>query len=140
MGIRSRARRSTLQILYQIEIGKVSCSGALQDYLNQKDYLNPHKEFAEFLVRGVIDNLSEIDQVIRRHVKNWDISRMAVVDKNILRLGVFELLYTEDIPPRVSINEAVELAKTFGDIDSPKFINGILDSVFRKEAINKKDE
>jgi N utilization substance protein B len=78
-----------------------------------------------------------VDKVISRHAENWQISRMAVVDKNILRLGVYELMHTEDIPPKVTINEAVELAKRFGDLDSPKFINGILDSVFRKENIKK---
>ena len=137
MGIRSQARQSCLQILYQIEIAKTALPSAIEDYFSQRDIPPSHKEFTEFLLRGVCSHLSDLDQIISKYAKNWQISRMAIVDKNILRMGVFELFYTDDIPPRVTINEAVELAKTFGDLDSPKFVNGILDSVFRKENVKK---
>jgi transcription antitermination protein NusB len=128
---------SCLQILYQIEIGKVTCLFAFQDYFSKGEFISSHKDFSQFLVQGVRDNLTDLDRVISVHAKNWKIARMAVVDKNILRMGVFELLYTKDIPPRVTINECVELAKKFGDTDSPKFINGILDSVYKKERYPK---
>ncbi len=133
MGIRNRARQSCLQILYQIELSKVKCEPAIEDYFSSNEFQPLHREFSEFLVKGVLNKMPEIDMVISKYAKNWGINRMAVIDRNILRMGVFELIYAEDIPPRVSINESVELAKMFGDIDSPKFINGILDSVFRKE-------
>jgi transcription antitermination factor NusB len=138
MGLRTQARQSTLQILYQIEVAKTSHQEAIEDYFSNHEFSPAHQEFTKTLVNGIHSQLKDLDQVITRYAKNWQISRMAVVDKNILRMGVYELLYTEDIPPKVTINEAVELAKKFGDVDSPKFINGILDSVFRKENIKKK--
>ncbi len=138
MGLRSEARRSSLKILYQIEISKVSAQEALSDYFSQNKVPPSHQEFAEFLVRGIISRLPDLDKVISKYAKNWELHRIAVIDRNILRMGIFELLYTEDIPPKVSINEAVELAKIFGDVDSPKFVNGILDSVYKNEAIKKK--
>lgn len=85
--------------------------------------------FADPLVRGVIEHLAEIDTVIEKHVRNWSIDRMAAVDRNVLRLAVYEMLHREDIPPVVSINEAVDIAKRFSTHDSGKFVNGILDKV-----------
>lgn len=85
--------------------------------------------FAEPLIRGVIAHRDECDEVISRHAKNWDLPRMAAVDRNILRLAIYEMLHREDIPPVVSINEAVDIAKKFSTQDSGKFVNGILDKV-----------
>lgn len=87
------------------------------------------KDFAQELVRGVFENVAAIDGKISSYAKNWELERMAVVDRNILRLGVSELLYRSDIPPKVSINEAVELAKKYSELKSGKFVNGILDKV-----------
>ena len=137
MGIRSQARQSCLQILYQIEITRITPFEAIEDYFLESKFSFQHKEFTEFLVKGVCSHTINLDEIISKYAKNWEISRMAIVDKNILRIGVFELIYAEDIPPKVTINEAVELAKKFGDLDSPKFVNGILDSVFRRENIKK---
>lgn len=93
----------------------------------------PHESsvrlFAEPLIRGAIENRDKVDAEIIRHAKNWDINRMAVVDRNILRLAVYEMLCREDIPPVVSINEAIDIAKKFSTDDSGKFVNGILDKV-----------
>ncbi len=85
-------------------------------------------------------NLEFIDSMIKKYVENWEIKRLAYIDRNILRLGCFELLFLEDIPPKVSINEAIELAKRFGDIQSPSFINGVLDKIFRQESKKKIEE
>ena len=137
MGLRSQARQSSLQILYQIEVARILPSQAIDDYFSQEETPLAHREFTESLVSGVNAHMKDLDEVISKYAKNWQISRMAIVDKNILRIGTFELIYMEDIPPKVSINEAVELAKKFGDSDSPKFVNGILDSVYRKENIGK---
>ena len=79
-------------------------------------------------------NCSYLNSVIKKYVKNWEIERMAIIDRNILRLASFELMFVDDIPPKVSINEAVELAKRFGDIDSPRFVNGILDKIYKSES------
>ncbi|MCU0770623.1 MAG: transcription antitermination factor NusB [Verrucomicrobia bacterium] len=85
--------------------------------------------FADPLIRGTIEHLAEIDLVIARHVRNWSMERMAAVDRNVLRLAVFEMLHREDIPPVVSINEAVDIAKKFSTQESGRFVNGILDKV-----------
>jgi N utilization substance protein B len=85
--------------------------------------------FADPLIRGTIEHLPEIDAVIARHVRNWSLERMAAVDRNILRLAVYEMLHREDIPPVVSINEAVDIAKKFSTHESGRFVNGILDKV-----------
>jgi N utilization substance protein B len=85
--------------------------------------------FAEPLIRGAIENRDRIDDEIKKHAKNWDLHRMAAVDRNILRLAIYEMLFREDIPPVVSINEAVDIAKKFSTGDSGKFVNGILDKV-----------
>lgn len=85
--------------------------------------------FAEPLIRGVIQHRDEIDERIKKHARNWDFHRIAAVDRNIMRLAIFEMLHREDIPPVVSINEAVDIAKKFSTHDSGKFVNGILDKV-----------
>lgn len=85
--------------------------------------------FADPLIQGVLEHRAEIDAVIVKHARNWSLERMAAVDRNILRLAVFEMLHREDIPPVVSINEAVDIAKKFSTHDSGKFVNGILDKV-----------
>jgi transcription antitermination protein NusB len=85
--------------------------------------------FAEPLIRGVIEHRAEIDEQIKKVAKNWDLHRIAAVDRNILRLAIYEMLHREDIPPVVSINEAVDIAKKFSTQDSGKFVNGILDKV-----------
>ena len=90
--------------------------------------------FAEPLIRGAIEHRAEIDPQIQKHARNWDLHRMAAVDRNILRLAVYEMLYRDDIPPVVSINEAVDIAKKYSTDDSGKFVNGILDSL-RKELM-----
>ena len=92
------------------------------------------REFTDKLVKGVKDNIKEIDSAISKYATNWQIGRMAVVDRNILRIATFELLYLEDIPPKVSINEAVDIAKKYGDIESGKFVNGILDRISKIKA------
>ena len=85
--------------------------------------------FAEPLIRGTLERRNEIDEQIKNHAKNWDLHRMATVDRNVLRLAICEMLYREDIPPVVSINEAVDIAKKFSTQDSGKFVNGILDKI-----------
>ncbi|MCM8831235.1 MAG: transcription antitermination factor NusB [Candidatus Omnitrophica bacterium] len=134
MRARSKAREIALYILYQIEISKKDPSLALRDYLEVNPQPPQISDFASLLIEGIVKNLSRIDSVIKKYLKNWEIDRMALIDRNILRLACFELLFLEDIPPKVSINEAIELAKRFGDIDSSKFINGVLDKIYKLES------
>ena len=87
------------------------------------------RQFAQPLIDGMIAHLPEIDERIRKYCENYDFRRISAVDRNVLRLAIYEMLYRDDIPPVVSINEAIELAKTFGGTDSGRFVNGILDRV-----------
>jgi N utilization substance protein B len=129
---RTLARECALQVLYQLDITKDTPENALESFWsNRKDdgMDAALKEFSAELVKGVAQNREEIDKKIVKYAANWQLKRMAVVDRNIMRLGCFELLYREDIPPKVSINEAVELAKKFSGVESGKFVNAILDKV-----------
>jgi N utilization substance protein B len=134
MRLRSKAREIAIHLLYQIEIAKANYKPAFENYI--KNYPQPQEvaDFSFILVEGVVNNLSKLDSLIKKYVKNWEIDRMAVIDRNILRLACFELILLQDIPPKVSINEAIELAKRFGDIDSPRFVNGVLDKIYKTES------
>ena len=134
MGLRHKGRQIALQVLYQKEIGGVSLEEALLNYERHLNRSPKAFHFARELAEGVIRNQEEIDAVIERHSEHWRLDRMSVTDRNILRLATYELLFRPDIPPRVSINEAVELAKEFGTEDSPAFVNGILDAIYHHEV------
>ncbi len=131
---RTLARECALKILYRIEISKDSMESSIEDFWVREKGSEEVKDFANSLVKGTQKNLSRINEVISQHAENWEIKRMAVIDKNVLRLGTFELLYMDEIPPKVSINEAIELAKKYGDVDSGKFVNGILDKIRKIEC------
>ncbi|MFH1868601.1 MAG: transcription antitermination factor NusB [Candidatus Omnitrophota bacterium] len=135
---RTRAREVALQILYQYDIRKEDPGMLIDDYW-KREYLSENKlddsvrDFAAILVKGTIDNLEKIDSMVISYTENWKLERMAVVDRNIMRMATYELLFMHDIPPKVSINEAVDLAKKYGDVDSGKFVNGILDKIGKSE-------
>ncbi len=129
---RTKSREAALKILYQIEITQDPYEKAQQIYWENNPADSEIREFADQLVSGVIQHRDPIDQWIVKCADNWDITRMAAVDKNILRLASYELLYAEEIPPKVAINEAVELAKKYGDTESSKFVNGILDKIHKE--------
>jgi N utilization substance protein B len=132
MGKRRRAREFALQVLFQQDINRNNW----EDGLNLFWELTPADpniiEFTNLLVRGTMEHLEEIDTLIKKYTQHWDINRMAVVDRNLLRCSIYELLYFKGIPPKVTINEAIELAKTFGTKDSGRFINGILDRICKE--------
>ncbi|MDP2939369.1 MAG: transcription antitermination factor NusB [Candidatus Omnitrophota bacterium] len=136
---RTKSRDYALKFLYQIDITKESSDKDFEEFWqNQEEPYAEVKEFAFTLVKGTIENLKDIDKKITDYAVNWQLKRMAVVDRNILRLATFELLYLKDIPPKVSINEAVDLAKKYGDIESGRFVNGILDKINKTECLDKK--
>jgi N utilization substance protein B len=136
---RTKARECALQILYQVDVTKNESSHCQHDYWQvNKDTDRTIVEFANGIVKGTIDNLKKIDKVIADYATNWNLERMAVVDRNILRLATYELLFIKEIPPKVSINEAVDIAKKYGDKDSGKFVNGILDKISKEESISGK--
>lgn len=129
---RTLAREFALQVLYQIDITHDACDVVLSDFWQTHANENTEetiKNFAGELVKGAAANLKTINAKISQYATNWDLKRMAVVDRNILRLGCFELMFREDIPSKVSINEAVELAKKYSGLEASKFVNGILDKV-----------
>ncbi len=132
---RTQAREWTLKILYQAEILRRDISVVGKAYLDDIEVKDETvEEFTDRLFKGIEKNLEAIDASISESATNWQLKRMAVIDRNVLRIGTFELLYAEDIPPKVSINEAVDLAKKYGDIESSKFVNGILDKIHKSKA------
>lgn len=137
VGIRRRAREFALQVLYQIEVAGYSSDKAYENCLGNLCPPEGVKGFSLEIVNGVAEHKKEIDDLIKKYSEHWVLDRMAVVDKNILRIAIFELIYCADLPYKVSINEAIELGKRFGADDSPSFINGILDNIARKSLENK---
>lgn len=126
MSKRRKARDLALQMLYRCEITCESLSQVLESLADQGNSL---PDFTVSLLEGVEDHQEEIDAMIDKYADNWALERMPLLDRNIMRLGLFEMLYEDDIPYSVSINEAVELAKIYGTEDSSKFINGVLGKV-----------
>ena len=138
---RTLARESALKILYQAEITRRDIPTAADNYWNSLEKVDTTiKGFADRLTNGASEALESIDAIITKYATNWQLKRMAVIDRNVLRLGVYELLHAEDIPPKVSINEAVELAKKYGDSESSKFVNGILDKIHKTELSSEKED
>ena len=126
---RTKAREYALQLLYKYDIDKVMLTD-LESFWQSLDEENQEvKDFTRDIVLGAIQHLAEIDKKISSFAEHWVLRRMAVVDRNVLRLGSFELLYVKDIPAKVSINEAVDLAKKYSGDESGKFVNGILDRI-----------
>lgn len=131
---RTKARESALKILYAVDITKEDPKKCIDIFWqNDKDVEADVKTFANTLVLGVYDNKERIDKLISDHTTNWRLKRMAVTDRNILRFATYELLFMEEIPPKVAINEAIDIAKKYGDKDSGKFVNGILDKINKLE-------
>src|SRR3989338_7698636 len=129
MGNRRKAREISVQILYQMEMQGAEPREVMGLFWRVEEGPAEVRQFATDLVEGVFRNRREIDQLIEKHSLHWKLSRMALVDRNILRLGVYELLYLHDGPTSVVLNEASEIAKKFGTEDSSSFINGVLDNV-----------
>jgi len=125
------AREVAVRTLFQVDVGRANVDRAFQYSLEGYDLEAKDVAFARSLVDGVLANLSEIDRTIARSADHWSIDRMAKTDRNILRIAVYEILFGDDVPSSVAVNEAVELAKTYGDADSGKFVNGILGFVLR---------
>ena len=132
MNRRRRARELSLQMLFQHEFtGVRSNFRAVEDLDPAKKEDAEVRKFSEELVSGTLSHLNEIDQTIQKVAANWKMDRMASVDRNIMRFAVFELLYRDDIPPAVTINEALEIAKKYSSSEAASFINGLLDKIAR---------
>jgi len=146
IGPRRRAREIALQVLFSLDLNPgVTPAQALaqfwHDFVNESRPEDPSRElgepdpprevvsFAETLVGGTVENLAELDGIIQRASKNWRLERMARVDRNVLRLATYELRYVPEVPAKVVINEAIEVAKRYGASESPAFVNGLLDRI-----------
>lgn len=132
---RTKAREAALKILYALDITKEDPQKCIDIFWESNDGEEASiKAFANALVSGVFKNKELIDKVISGYTTNWQLKRMAVIDRNILRFATYELLFMEDIPPKVAINEAIDIAKKYGDKDSGKFVNGVLDKINKMEC------
>jgi len=133
MGARRKARICALQMLFQYDVARPSVEELTGNYWEAfgDDMGNVARDFSDNLARGAIAHLKDIDDLIMRRAENWRIQRMAVVDRNILRLAIYEFLYEPDTPKTVVINEALEIARRFSTFEATQFINGILDAIKR---------
>lgn len=131
---RTFAREAAMKILYANDItGETMEETCRKFWENRKSIDQTAKEFSDLLVFGFDAHRREVDKIITGYAANWTMRRMATIDRNILRLAAFELIFVEETPPKVAINEAIEMAKKYGDKDSGKFVNGILDKVNKTE-------
>jgi N utilization substance protein B len=129
MGTRRRSREQALQALFYMDMQREPVEDPVSLFCDSFTQEIPAGTFFHRLIEGVGEHRDTIDTVIERYSSNWKLSRMSCVDRNVLRIAVFELLFCEDIPPKVSINEAIDVGKRFGTEESGAFINGILDSI-----------
>ncbi len=129
MGHRRSSRELALQALYYIDMGKNDPERALTLFCINFEPAEDIKPFFTFLTEGVLERKAEIDRMIETFSSNWKLSRMSGVDRNVMRIAVFEMMYCPDIPSKVSINEAIDIGKKYGTADSGAFINGILDAI-----------
>jgi transcription antitermination protein NusB len=137
-GARHKSREIALQALYEIDAVGHNSENALKQILSRVEVSNEVAGFSFELVNGTIENLEQLDQNIKEFAPAWPIDQISIIDRNILRLAIFEILHDNKIPVKVVINEAVELAKTFGSNNSSRFVNGVLGSVSNLISNKKK--
>tara|TARA_B100001245_G_C22679141_1_gene332068 strand:- start:20 stop:475 length:456 start_codon:yes stop_codon:yes gene_type:complete len=126
---RRYARIVALQVLYETDLVWHDMEGVLERSTKENSLATKEVDFTKIIVTGVFENREKIDSIITQYASNWPIEQMAIVDKNILRIALFEMLMRRNTPPKVAINESIELAKSFGSDSSPRFVNGVLGSV-----------
>ena len=136
MGYRRQSRELALQFLYGFDLNRTDLEGALREFPVWGRSNPDVDEFARELMVGTVTHLEELDKIISEHTPNWNLKRIALVDKCLLRLALYELYFRDDIPPLVTINEAIEIAKKFSTDRSGGFINGILDKIKAEQEKN----
>lgn len=136
-GERRGAREAALQTLYKIDLNKGDIERALRDVAEGLGIDDDGRRYADRILYGIRDNAEEIDELISSASEHWSLDRMGVVDRGVLRVAVYELLYSDDVPYKVAIDEAVEIAKLYGTDESGGFINGVLDSVAKSRGLKK---
>ena len=128
MATRHQAREAVIGLLYAYDLGNEEIKKFAESILEEKKIRNKQREFALNLFKGTVENLEKIDEEIKKHLESWDIERVGYIERAILRLGAYELMFT-DLDKAIAINEAIELAKKLGTDQSPKFVNGVLDAI-----------
>ena len=128
MATRHQAREAVIGLLYAYDLGNPEIKKFAESILEEKKIRNKQREFALNLFKGTVENLEKIDEEIKKHLESWDIERVGYIERAILRLGAYELMFT-DLDKAIAINEAIELAKKLGTDQSPKFVNGVLDAI-----------
>lgn len=137
---RRRAREMVLKILFQIYVGGLSKEYVMNDFLYTRNIDENSKNFIEDMVENTIKNSNHIDRLIEKYSIDWNIDRLGNVELNVLRFSIYELLYRDDIPPNVTINEAIEITKKYSGIEAAKFVNGILGKINEDFNKNRKGE
>jgi N utilization substance protein B len=132
--IRRQARVAALQALFEIDAVHHSVDSVIQRRLQNLGLPQEAAEFMRFVVQGVLDHQEQLDEMIAVHAPEWPIDQMAIVDRNILRIALFEFMVDRGTPPKVAINEAIELAKIFGSDSSKRFVNGVLGTLLSKRG------
>lgn len=135
---RRTIREKVLQVLYAHEISQEPITNVIDYILTDLQNYKADFDFAKQIIYKVLQHQEELDEIIKTKVANWEFSRIAVIDKFLLRIGICELIYFDEIPPKVTINEAIEIAKNYSTDKSSKFINGVLDSVYEQLEKDKK--
>lgn len=130
--VRRVARETTMKALFALDLGKNEPTEIMARLCEEDKIPSEAKVFSNYLLEGVLAKQHFLDKVIERYAIEWDLERMAAVDRNILRIALFELLYAEDMPAAIPVNEAIEIAKVYGGDESPRFINGILGKVIKE--------
>ena len=138
MAARSKARKRAVDVLYESDVRGVEAASTLAERLAQAD--PPIPDYAVELVEGVTGRLADIDDVISKHSEGWTVERMPPVDRAVLRLALYELLWRDDVPDAVVIDEAVELAKSLSTDESPRFVNGVLGRILREQPAPERRE
>lgn len=132
MGARTKARKRALDVLYASEVRREDPVGALDRAI--ADGEAPTNEYTAALVRGVVEHQTRIDDLLASYAQGWNLERMPAVDRNVLRLGVFEILYVDDVPDAVAVTEAMNLVRDLSTDESPAFVNGVLGSILRNKS------
>jgi N utilization substance protein B len=131
MSTRHEAREWAVQFLFQRDFNRGDLAAGLEDFWASCEATSKARDFAEELIQGVEDHRRELDDMLQRYAEHWDVQRMGALDRNVMRVAVYEMLHRPDIPPVVSINEAVQIAKEFSSLESGRFVNGLLDQICR---------
>jgi N utilization substance protein B len=129
MGVRREGREAAIQFLYQRDLGGGAGASDLEEFYAFRGLSPSARRFCEGLVRGLLENSASVDEALRAHSQNYELERLSAVDRNILRLAIHEMLFCPDIPPVVSINEAIDIAKKYSTEESGRFVNGVLDRI-----------